>query len=84
MKIKAKYIGIDRADIRHGEIYTAVTVADDDRFYGIVDRSGEMYAYPKTLFEVLQDDSFTEDEQNSEYENEKCYLYIHDDENIEN
>ena len=55
MKIKVKYIGEDDVDIRNGEIYEAHIISDDSRFYGVIDRSGESYAYPKTLFEVVED-----------------------------
>ena len=54
MKIKVKYIGKDMAEIRNGEIYDADEVKDDSRYYGVTDRSGESYAYPKTLFEVIE------------------------------
>ena len=54
MKIKVKYIGKDMAEIRNGEIYDADEVKDDSRYYGVIDRSGESYAYPKTLFEVIE------------------------------
>lgn len=52
-KIKVKYIGEDRAEIRNGEIYEAYETKDDSRYYGVYDRSGEDYAYPKQLFEVI-------------------------------
>ena len=54
MKIKVKYIGKDMAEIRNGEIYDAEEVKDDSRYYGVTDRSGESYAYPKTLFEDIE------------------------------
>lgn len=54
MKIKVKYIGKDMAEIRNGEIYDADEVKDDSRYYGVIDRSGESYVYPKTLFEVIE------------------------------
>lgn len=53
--IKVKYIGEDEVDIRKGEIYEAHIIKDDSRFYGIVDRSGESYAYPKSLFEIAEE-----------------------------
>lgn len=53
---KVKYIGSDKIDIRHDEIYTAYEVKDDKRFFGVIDRTGECYAYPKKLFEVIKDD----------------------------
>lgn len=57
-QIKVKYIGKDRADIRNGDIYDASEVRDDPRYYGIVDRSGEEYAYPKSFFGVVNTGEF--------------------------
>lgn len=54
--IKVRYIGEDDIDMRYGDIFYAREVKDDSRFYGIVDRSGEEYAYPKTLFEIVDDE----------------------------
>ena len=54
MMIKVRYIGEDRADIRYGEEYIAKDIKDDNRYYEIIDRSGESYAYPKTLFEIVK------------------------------
>ncbi len=56
-KIKVKYIGEDDVDIRNGEIYEANIIADDLRFYGVIDRSGESYAYAKKLFEIVSLDN---------------------------
>ncbi len=47
--IIVKYIGQDRTDIRNGEIYDAYEIRDDSRYFGVIDRSGEDYAYPKIL-----------------------------------
>jgi hypothetical protein len=52
--IKAKYIGEDDIDIRNGEIYEVCEVKDDNRYFGVKDRSGELYAYPKSLFEIVK------------------------------
>lgn len=52
---KVKYIGEDAADIRNGEIYEAEELIDCKTMYGIKDRSGDYYAYPKSLFEVIAD-----------------------------
>lgn len=52
--IKVRYIGEDRADIRYGDEYEAKQIKDDSRYYAIIDRSGESYAYPKTLFEIVK------------------------------
>lgn len=54
-KLKVKYIGEDAADIRNGEIYEAEELLDCKTMYGVKDRSGECYAYPKSLFEVISD-----------------------------
>lgn len=51
--IKVKYIGEDMAEIKKGKIYEAEEAKDDSRYYGVVDDSGESYAYPKTLFEIV-------------------------------
>lgn len=53
--MKIKYIGEDRAEIRKGEIYNAEHAKDDSRYYAVTDRSGEVYCYPKALFEVLEE-----------------------------
>ncbi len=42
-------------DIRNGEIYAADMLKDDSRYYDIIDRSGESYAYPKECFEVVDE-----------------------------
>lgn len=34
-----------------------IYIADDLRFYGVIDRSGESYAYPKKLFEIVSLDN---------------------------
>ena len=54
-KFKVRYIGKDAAEIRNGEIYEAIELIDCTTMYGVIDRSGEMYAYPKTLFEVVEE-----------------------------
>ena len=54
-KFKVRYIGEDVADIRNGEIYEAEELSDCKTMYGIKDRSGECYAYPKSLFETVTD-----------------------------
>ena len=53
-KFKVKYIGQDRVSIRNGDVYEAYNIRDDDRYYGVVDLTGEDYAYPKKLFEVVE------------------------------
>lgn len=53
-KIKVRYIGEDAAEIRNGEIYEAEELTDCRTMYGVRDRSGEQYAYPKSLFEVVE------------------------------
>ena len=54
-KLKVQYIGEDAADIRNGEIYEAEELSDCQSMYGIKDRSGECYAYPKSLFKIIED-----------------------------
>lgn len=51
---KVRYIGEDAAEIRNGEIYPAHTLRDCSTMYGIKDRSGECYAYLKSLFEIVE------------------------------
>lgn len=50
---KVRYIGEDDADIRRGDVCDAEELIDCTTMYGVRDRSGEVYAYPKTLFEVV-------------------------------
>lgn len=54
--IKAKYIGEDDIDLRHGETYEVCKISDDNRFLGVKDRSGEVYAYSKELFEIVENE----------------------------
>mgnify|MGYP007119866118 CR=1 FL=1 len=54
-RLKVKYLGEDAADIRNGEIYEAEELIDCKTMYGVKDRSGEYYAYPKSLFEVISE-----------------------------
>lgn len=54
-RFKVRYMGEDAAEIRKGEVYEAETLEDSPTMYGVIDRSGIMYAYPKSLFEVVQD-----------------------------
>lgn len=54
--IKAKYIGKDDIDLRHGETYEVCKISDDNRFLGVKDRSGEVYTYPKELFEIVENE----------------------------
>ena len=53
-RFKVRYIGEDAAEIRNGEIYEAEELRDCKAMYGVLDRSGEWYAYPKILFEVIE------------------------------
>lgn len=53
-KFKVRYIGEDAAEIRKGEIYDAEELHDSKNMIGVRDRSGEWYAYPKHLFEVIE------------------------------
>lgn len=49
-------MGEDAAEIRKGEVYEAEPLKDSSAMYAVVDRSGTMYAYPKSLFEVVQEE----------------------------
>jgi len=52
-KFRVRYIGEDAAEIRNGEVYSAEHLSDCDSMIGVLDRSGEWYAYPKVLFEIV-------------------------------
>lgn len=54
-KIKVRYTGADAAEIRNGEIYEAEELLDCKTMFGVKDRSGECYAYPKAFFEVIEE-----------------------------
>ena len=49
-----RYIGEDAAEIRNGEIYQAEDLKDSKTMIGVLDRSGEWYAYPAELFQKVQ------------------------------
>lgn len=51
---KVRYVGEDAAEIRNGETYSAHPLKDCSTMYGVKDRSGEYYVYPKDLFEVIE------------------------------
>lgn len=53
-KFRVRYIGKDAAEIRNGEIYEAEELQDSWNLIGVLDRSGEWYAYPRKLFEVIE------------------------------
>ena len=55
IEYKVRYIGEDAAEIRKGEIYTAHDLNRCTTMSGVLDRSGEQYAYPKSLFEKMED-----------------------------
>lgn len=55
-RLKLRYMGEDAAEIRKGEVYEAEPIEDSTAMYAVVDRSGTMYAYPKSLFEVVQEE----------------------------
>lgn len=52
-KYQVRYIGEDAAEIRRGEIYQAEDLQDSKTMIGVLDRSGEWYAYPKELFQQV-------------------------------
>ena len=51
------YTGEDAAEIRNGEIYQAEELLDSKNMIGVLDRSGEWYAYPKEFFVQLRNSS---------------------------
>lgn len=54
-KFLVRYIGEDASEIRTGEIYQAEELLDSSIMIGVLDRSGEWYAYPKVLFEIVEE-----------------------------
>ena len=54
MQFKVQYIGDDAAEIRKGEIYEAEKLLDCQEMIGVLDRSGEWYAYPKSVFVLVE------------------------------
>ena len=50
-----RYVGEDAAEIRRGEIYQAEDLQDSKTMIGVLDRSGEQYAYPTELFQRLSE-----------------------------
>lgn len=56
-KYRVRYIGEDAAEIRKGEIYQAEDLQDSKNMIGVLDRSGEWYAYPKVLFQLVEDNN---------------------------
>lgn len=52
---KVRYLGEDAVEIRKGEIYVAHALRDSSTMIGVLDRSGEYYAYPKALFERVEE-----------------------------
>lgn len=52
-KYCVRYIGEDASEIRKGEIYQAEDLQDSNTMIGVLDRSGEWYAYPKEMFQRL-------------------------------
>ena len=55
IEYKVRYKGEDAAEIRTGEIYMAHDVNRCTTMIGVLDRSGEYYAYPKSLSEKIED-----------------------------
>lgn len=51
---KVRYLGEDAIEIRKGEVYTAHDLRDSSTMIGVLDLSGEYYAYPKVLFERIE------------------------------
>lgn len=51
--VKVKYIGEDNPiSLRTGKVYSARILKRG--WYGIIDESGEEYAYPPDLFEIVE------------------------------
>ncbi|MBR3973259.1 MAG: hypothetical protein IKJ99_04850 [Oscillospiraceae bacterium] len=46
-KYRVRYVGEDAAEVCKGEIYQAKDLRDGKTMIGVLDRSGEGYAYPK-------------------------------------
>lgn len=61
-KVQVRYIGPDDIDLRNGDLYQAIELWDCNTMYGVLDRSGEWYAYPKEFFQIMsaQSDTTTE------------------------
>ena len=56
-KIKVKFIGQDDPlSLRNGKIYDARILKLN--WYGIVDETGEEYAYPPEVFEIISKEEF--------------------------
>lgn len=53
-KYRVRYIGDDAAEIRKGEVYQAEDLRDNKTMIGVLDRSGQWYAYPKELFQIVE------------------------------
>lgn len=52
--IKVKYIGKDdELSLRNGKVYNARILKKG--WYGIVDETGDEYAYPPELFKIIDD-----------------------------
>lgn len=52
--MKVKYIGDDNPlSLRTGKVYSARILKRG--WYGIIDESGEEYAYPPELFEIVRE-----------------------------
>lgn len=52
-KYYVRYIGEDASEIRKGEIYQAEDLLDSKSMIGVLDRSGEWYAYPREFFQLI-------------------------------
>ena len=59
-KYWVRYIGPDAAEIRNGEIYQAEDLQDSNTMIGVLDCSGEWFAYPKELFQKVYCDENSE------------------------
>lgn len=50
--MKIKYIGRDSVSLKNGKVYEGRRIKHG--YYGVVDETGEEYAFPPTLFEVIE------------------------------
>lgn len=53
-RYNVRYIGNDAAEIHNGEIYPAEDLSDSSSLIGVLDRSGEWYAYTKEWFQRIE------------------------------
>ena len=52
---KAKYIGEERLCLIPGKVYEVHDIHHNSRLLGVFDESKDWYAYPKKLFEIIEE-----------------------------